>query len=218
MALLLYVFTFDAHAGSVCEGKVVGVSDGDTITVLVDGRTQVRVRLAEIDAPEKSQAFGQRSKQALSDMVFGKTVRVEQRDVDRYGRVVGRVFIGTTDVNAEQIRQGMTWVYRQYSRDTTLLKVEQEAREAKRGLWTDPLPTPPWEYRHAGREAVRETEAPPIRSGRETQNDNPAWPCGAKRYCSEMTNCAEAKYYLAQCGVRSLDGDGDGVPCDAICR
>jgi endonuclease YncB( thermonuclease family) len=125
--------------------------DGDTITVLVGGRQQLKVRLAEIDAPEKSQAFGQRSKQSLSGLVFGKQVRVEQQDMDRYGRVVGRVYAEGLDVNAEQIRRGMAWVYRQYNRDKSLLALEQEAKNAKRGLWSEPNAIRPWEYRHGGR-------------------------------------------------------------------
>ncbi|WP_337287213.1 thermonuclease family protein [Candidatus Methylomirabilis sp.] len=198
------------------EGRVVGVSDGDTITVLMGGHKQIKVRLAEIDAPEKSQAFGQRSKQSLSDMIFGKSVRVEQRDVDRYGRVVGRVFIGGTDVNAEQVRQGMAWVYRQYLRDTTLLTVEKEAREARRGLWSDPHPVPPWEYRHGDRGKSVGVDAP-LRLGREARDGESARQCGAKQYCSQMTSCEEARYYLTQCGISSLDRDGDGVPCEALC-
>ncbi len=217
VALLFCGFAFHAHAGSAIEGKVVGVSDGDTITVLTDGRESIRIRLAEIDAPEKSQAFGQRSKQSLSEMVFGKTVRVEQQDVDRYGRVVGRVFVGGTDVSAEQVRQGMAWVYRQYLRDTTLLTVEQEARAARRGLWSDPHPVPPWEYRHGGHGKSEEADAP-LRLGREARDGESARQCGAKRYCSQMTSCEEARYYLTQCGISSLDRDGDGVPCEALCR
>ncbi len=180
------------------------------------GRESIRVRPAEIDAPEKAQAFGQRSKQSLSDMVFGKTVRVEQQDVDRYGRVVGRVFVGGTDVSAEQVRQGMAWVYRQYLRDTTLLNVEQEARAARRGLWSDLNPLPSWEYRHGGQRMSTEVDTPPGLE-RNGQDDTSAWQCGAKRYCSQMTSCAEARYYLTQCGVRSLDGDGDGIPCERLC-
>lgn len=217
LALFAWLFVVQADARSVYEGRVVGVSDGDTITVLVGGRTQVKVRLAEIDAPEKSQAFGQRSKQSLSDMVFGKTVRVEQQDVDRYGRVVGRIFIGATDVNAEQVRQGMAWVYRRYARDKSLFTIEQEAKEARRGLWSDPHPMPPWEYRHGGRGKSGEIDAP-TGSERAARDGSSAWRCGAKRFCSEMTSCAEARYYLTQCGVRSLDRDGDGIPCEALCR
>ncbi len=174
VALLFCAFAFHAHAGSAFEGRVVGVADGDTITVLTDGRESIRIRLAEIDAPEKSQAFGQRSKQSLSDMVFGKTVRVEQQDVDRYGRVVGRVFVGGTDVNAEQVRQGMAWVYRQYLRDTTLLNVEQEARTARRGLWSDLNPMPPWEYRHGGKGKSVGVDAP-TEPERNSHDDSSAW-------------------------------------------
>lgn len=217
LALFLCAVVFQAHAGSVYEGRVVGVSDGDTITVLTEGHKQIKVRLAEIDAPEKAQAFGQRSKQALSDLVFGKTVRVEQQDMDRYRRVVGRVFIGATDVNAEQVRQGMAWVYRQYLRDRTLLTVEKEAREARRGLWSDPHPVPPWEYRHGGREKSVGVDAP-LRLGREARDGESARQCGAKRYCSQMTSCEEARYYLTQCGISSLDRDGDGTPCESLCR
>jgi endonuclease YncB( thermonuclease family) len=114
-------------------------------------KRQIKVRLTEIDAPEKSQAFGQRSKQSLSDLVFDKQIRVEQQDIDRYGRVVGRVYAGGLNVNAEQIRRGMAWVYRQYNRDKSLLALEQEAKNNKRGLWSEPNPVPPWEYRHGGR-------------------------------------------------------------------
>jgi endonuclease YncB( thermonuclease family) len=88
------------------ENKVIGVSDGDTLTVLMSGH-QVKIRLAEIDAPEKRQPFGQRAKQSLSDLVYGKQVMVKQETKDRYGRVVGRVYAGSLDVNAEQIRRGM---------------------------------------------------------------------------------------------------------------
>jgi endonuclease YncB( thermonuclease family) len=121
---------------SIYEGKVVGVSDGDTLTVLISER-QIKVRLAEIDAPEKRQPFGERSKQSLSDLVYGKQVKVNQQDLDRYGRVVGRVYTGNLDVNAEQIKRGMAWIYRQYNRNRSLLAVEQEAKSAKRGLWSE---------------------------------------------------------------------------------
>jgi endonuclease YncB( thermonuclease family) len=91
---------------STYEGKVVGVSDGDTVTVLISGR-QTKVRLAEIDAPEKRQPFGERSKQSLSDLVYGKRVEVKQEDRDHYGRIVGRVYTEGLNVNAEQIKRGM---------------------------------------------------------------------------------------------------------------
>jgi endonuclease YncB( thermonuclease family) len=117
------------------QGKVIGVSDGDTLIVLTPEKQQIKVHLAEIDTLEKSQAYGQRLKQSLSDLVFGKQVRVEQQDRDRYGRVVGKVYVGSLDVNTARVRQGMEWVYRQYNRDKSLLALEQEAKNAKRRLW-----------------------------------------------------------------------------------
>ena len=129
-------------------GRVVGVADGDSITVLQD-REQVKVRLVDIDAPEKAQPFGNRSKQALEALVKGREVKVVERGKDRYERTLARIYRGDLDVNAEQVRQGMAWVFRRYSVDTALYAIEAEAKEQKRGLWRDPNPTPPWEWRKA---------------------------------------------------------------------
>jgi len=145
-ASLALAVSFSAWADFA--GKVVGVADGDSIKMLRD-REQVKVRLVEIDAPEKGQAFGNRSKQALEDLVKGQEVRVVERGKDRYQRTLGRVYRGDLDVNAEQVRQGLAWVYRQYSKDATLFPIEAEAKEQKRGLWRDPEPVPPWEWRKA---------------------------------------------------------------------
>lgn len=141
------------YAGYEFEAKVVRVLDGDTIEVLFDNQTR-KVRLAQIDAPEKSQAFGQRSKQSLSDLVFGKHIQVSVETKDRYGRLVGRIYCGSIDVNAEQIRKGMAWVYTKYATDQSLFEIEKEARSARRGLWYDPSPIPPWEYRHSGKKGT----------------------------------------------------------------
>jgi len=127
-------------------GKVVGIADGDTITVLRD-KEQVKVRLAEIDAPEKAQPFGNRSKQALSALVFGNQVLVVDQGQDRYKRTIGRVYQGGFDVSAELVKQGMAWVYRKYSKDKTLLLLEDEAKSQRLGLWLDVDPVPPWEWR-----------------------------------------------------------------------
>ena len=132
----------------------IWVSDGDTVTCLTSASRQVKVRLAEIDAPESRQPYGSRAKQALSELAFGKQVVLEVQDTDRYGRTVARVVAGGTDVNAELVRQGAVWVYRQYSRDRSLLALEKQARAAKRGLWALPESErmPPWEWRKAGRD------------------------------------------------------------------
>lgn len=134
-----------AHADFT--GKVIGVADGDTITVLRD-HEQVKIRLIEIDAPEKAQAFGNKSKQSLSDLCFDKTATLADKGKDRYGRTLARVHCDGIDANAEQVRQGMAWVYRKYApKDSPLYAVEGEAKAARRGLWADPEPVPPWEWR-----------------------------------------------------------------------
>ena len=141
----LLVFAGLARAELV--GQVVGIMDGDTIDVLVH-RQPVRVRLAQIDAPEKQQAFGTRSRQALAELVFRQTVTVDEVGRDRYGRVIGTVYLSGMDVNAQMVRDGMAWVYRQYAKDSVLFELERQAQADKRGLWADPDPVAPWEYRH----------------------------------------------------------------------
>ncbi|MBS1943301.1 MAG: thermonuclease family protein [Bacteroidetes bacterium] len=127
-------------------GQVVAVLDGDTIDVLVD-RQPVRVRLAQIDAPEKRQAFGTRARQALAAMVFRQPVTVDEAGQDRYGRVLGTVYTAGVNVNAAMVSQGMAWVYRQYVKDKTLYPLEADARRQRLGLWADAEPIAPWEYR-----------------------------------------------------------------------
>lgn len=133
-----------AHAD--LSGKVIGVLDGDTIDVLVD-RKPVRVRLAQIDAPESRAEFGTRAKQALSKAVYGKVVTVKSSGSDRYGRTIGTVLADGQDINRLMVGQGMAWVYRQYSTDRALLDLEAAARKGRVGLWADPNPVPPWEWR-----------------------------------------------------------------------
>lgn len=143
---------------TVLVGRVVGVHDGDTITVLTDGNKSVKVRLDGIDAPESKQAFGARAKETLSDLVYGKTVAVRVRTTDRYGRAVGRIIVNGTDVNLAMVRLGMAWWYRAYAkRDKELEAAESEARAAGRGLWTDKDAVPPWDWRK-NRGSSRSTE------------------------------------------------------------
>ena len=129
-------------------GRMVGVSEGDTITVLSKDKP-VRVRLHGIDYPEKRQAFGNRAKQATSKLVFGQTVTVRDLGKDRYGRTVGEVLLPDgRSLNRELVKAGFAWWYRRYAPDNEPLKqLEQEAREAKRGLWVDPHAVSPWEWR-----------------------------------------------------------------------
>ena len=203
-------------------GKVVAISDGDTLTLLVpDGASfkQVKVRLGEIDTPESRQPYGNRARQALSDLAFNQQARVVVQDTDRYGRTVGRVFVGGVDVNAEMIRQGAAWVYRQYLKDQSLLALEQQAKAAKRGVWGLPETErcPPWDWRRGTCNAAP-APAAPAASAPAAAAASSGFTCAGKRYCREMTSCEEAKFYLTQCGVRSLDGNHDGVPCETLCR
>ena len=134
--MLIFLFTLcilcPAHAATI-SGRVVGVHDGDTLTLLTAEKRQVKIRLAEIDTPESAQPYGSRAKQALSDLVFGQDVLVDVQDIDRYGRTVGRVSVHGTDVNAALVAAGAAWVYRQYAKDPDLLRLEAEAREAAGG-------------------------------------------------------------------------------------
>ena len=137
-------------------GRVVGVADGDTVTVLDGSNTQYKIRLSGIDAPEKKQAFGMRSKQSLSDLVFDKQVTVETSKKDRYGREIGKILLSTgQDVNLEQVTRGFAWHYKVYEREQSANDrklygfAEQGARIGRRGLWADADPVPPWEYRHS---------------------------------------------------------------------
>jgi micrococcal nuclease len=148
LILLLPAISTAATAETII-GKVVGVHDGDTLTILDDSKTQTKIRLAEIDAPESRQPYGKRAKQELSGLAFGRSAVVQVQDIDRYGRTVGRVTVDGVDVNAEMVRRGAAWVYRKYAKEQSLFTIEQQARDAKAGLWALPEADriPPWEWR-----------------------------------------------------------------------
>lgn len=149
---LTLIFASFASA-DVISGRVVGVADGDTITILDGTNTQHKIRLNGIDAPEKSQAFGNVSKRSLSDMVFNQQVDVDWLKEDRYGRKVGKVLLNNEDVNLKQIKRGLTWYFKKYKSDVaqedriTYVQAQQEAEANKTGLWVDPNPIPPWDFR-----------------------------------------------------------------------
>lgn len=209
------------RAAPTFQARVVGVSDGDTVTVLTDDRRQVKIRLAEIDAPEARQPYGSRAKQELSSIVFGRAVTVTPRDVDRYGRTVAMLRVGTTDASAAMVRRGAAWVFRQYSTDPTLPPLEQAARRARVGLWAlpDDQRLPPWQWRQRvrTRDHALLPSFPslrlPVLGGRPA--DGPS--CSAKRFCAQMSTCEEAVYHLRVCHQTRLDGDRDGKPCERLC-
>lgn len=160
VTLLIFgiVFAAPPKVVSTLTGKVIGVTDGDTVKVLVNRQT-VKVRLEAIDAPESSQSFGTKSRQALSKMVFRKTVTVKKTGEDRYGRTLGIVMVGDVDANAKMIEDGWAWHYKKYNDEERLAKLELSARKARHGLWADSKPLPPWEYRARKRRPNNNTPA-----------------------------------------------------------
>ncbi len=202
------------------DGKVVAVTDGDTIKVLDSSKVQHKIRLTGIDAPEKGQPFGNASRKHLASLVAGKDVRVESSKTDRYGRVLGKVWVQppdcpdcgkTLDANHTQILSGMAWWYRYYASEQppkdreSYKSAVNDAKQKKLGLWSESNAIPPWAWRRGKRTSTTSAVAP-------------SFQCGSKRYCREMTSCEEAKFHLRVCGQSSLDGDRDGVPCESICR
>ncbi len=183
--------------------RVTRVVDGDTLDVLHGGATH-RIRLAEIDAPESQQPWGREATVALQHSVSGGDVALEIVDTDRYGRWVAKVYVRGTNVNHAMVRDGHAWAYTEYAKDVRVIEYEDMARSAERGLWSlaPSEREAPWAWRRARR------------GGGAPVSDDPR--C-TKRRCSEMSDCADARFHLETCGVRSLDGDGDGVPCEALC-
>ncbi|EBO0977942.1 thermonuclease family protein [Salmonella enterica] len=164
LTIFIYLFTAfqSANAGGIpdalsgmlsilnpkIQGKVIRVLDGDTIEVLQD-KKPVRIRLANIDAPEKKQAFGSWSTSQLKTLVAGKQVTISYSHKDRYGRIIGHVFTTNgTDASRFMVQSGAAWVYERYNVDESLPALQREAQEQKRGLWADANPVPPWEWRH----------------------------------------------------------------------
>ncbi|WP_275166836.1 thermonuclease family protein [Citrobacter koseri] len=164
LSVILFLFTAfqSANAGGIpgalagilstlnleIQGKVIRVLDGDTIEVLQD-KKPVRIRLANIDAPEKKQAFGRWSANQLKALLAGQSVTVSYTQTDRYGRIIGRVFTTNgTDASRFMVQSGAAWVYERYNVDESLPALQREAQEQKRGLWADANPVPPWEWRY----------------------------------------------------------------------
>lgn len=215
------------QSATVLTGRVVGITDGDTLTLLDQANIQHTIRLAGIDAPERSQPWGRQSQRVLSDFAFGKSVSVQQTDTDRYGRVVGQVFVEGQDVNRAMVEAGAAWAFRRYLTDETLLATEYRARRTGVGLWASNQeePVPPWEWRRGSRSASASPEAPAaalqptsLLSVPARTNGGSSFRCEGKRYCRQMSSCAEAQFYLRQCGVSSLDGNNDGQPCEVLCQ
>jgi len=227
--LLLWSVAANAAANPGSNCRVVAVLDGDTLQCLA-GLQRITVRLGQIDAPEKAQPYGQRAKYALAARVFGREVRLERQETDKYGRRVARVWLGEVDINRQQVSDGWAWVYRQYAREAAYYAAERSARAGRAGLWADARPVAPWDWRRGervGRTLPAEPAEPaqpakqpakPAPSAPSTPATGNGWQCGAKSRCSQMQSCEEARFHLQVCGQSRLDANRDGTPCEALCR
>lgn len=200
-SILLLLLVLQVSASSF-SGKVVKVLDGDTIEVLLADKIE-RIRLSEIDCPEKGQPFGQAAKRFVLKLAAGQIVTVNVHTVDRYGRIVGEVILpGGLNLNAHLVAEGYAWHYKYYSDNPALAQMEIRARAKKAGLWEEPNPIPPWDWRRGKRVFLNE--------------NNKA--CTEKRFCHEMNSCQEAQFFFQTCGLLNLDSDSDGVPCEKLCQ
>jgi len=148
----------NVSVAATLHGRVVAIADGDTVTVLDSSKNKWKIRLMGIDAPEKKQAFGSKSKQSLSALLFNKQVTVEYSKKDKYGRTVGKILVDGVDANLEQVKIGMAWHYKKYQNEQSVddrfiySQAEDQARMVKRGLWFDADPIPPWIWRKQQKE------------------------------------------------------------------
>ena len=186
-------------------GKVVGVTDGDTVTLFVN-RTPIKVRLDGIDAPETAQSYGNKSKQALAAMVFGKTIVLKKTGTDKYGRTLGVIMLGGADMNAKMIEDGWAWHYKAYNKESRLASLETKAKSGRRGLWADVNhPLAPWDYRSGQR-------APTVRTTQPIGSIGGYW----LNSSSNVRHNSGCKYYKNTKRGRAC-GPNDGKPC-GICK
>jgi endonuclease YncB( thermonuclease family) len=193
--------------------RVIAVLDGDTVMVMRSSGPPVKVRLADIDAPEKAQPGGMTAKQSLAELVLHKQVNVDTQAVDSYGRLVANLTVDGKNVNEEQVRRGMAWEYSHYHVNKTYIALQSEAQQAKHGLWAGAEIMEPaqWRKLHAAETPSLLSQAHPSVRARAD------YTCGSKRLCSQMLTCDEAYFYLIQCNVKPLDPNRDGVPCEHLC-
>ena len=231
--IFFLLFSFTLLESQDISGQVVGIMDGDTIKVLEyqdDGSKKLyKIRLSNIDAPEKRQDFGKKSKKVLSDLLFKKWVYVNSSTKDRYGRYISTVYVDSININHEMVKRGLAWVYRKYCNDDYYYILEKEARDNYLGIWSKPDPIAPWDFRHKKSKpnkaktkiytkpyqenTYKSTTIPP----KQSIIKDSQFSCEGKRYCKHMNSCAEAYFYLNSCGLSRLDRDRDGVPCEIIC-
>ena len=217
-ALLLFWMWANVGLADEFDARVIAVMDGDTIMVLRDG-AKLKIRMANIDAPEKDQEFGVQSRQSLLDMVQKKQVHIISQAVDQYGRMVGLVSADGRSVNEEQVKRGMAWEYSHFHSDRNYIALQSEAQQARRGLWAQNSPLAPWQWRKTH---------PSVKPDLPAAHNKPTsahvvtgvvhdGTCGHKKHCRQMSSCAEANFYLTRCGAKALDRNKNGIPCEELC-
>lgn len=216
--LFLLLFSGTALAETF-DARIIAVMDGDTVYAQ-SGGFRAKIRLVNIDAPEKNQAYGEQSAESLRSLVAGKIVKIESRAVDKFGRTLAVISVGGINVNQEQVRRGMAWAYTRSREGSTYAGLQNEAQHAKRGLWRKANPQQPWQWRKLHpREYSGIPRSHTAKTPSQIQNARKfgTLACGEKHYCSQMLTCDEAHFYLTACGVERLDTNQDGIPCEKLC-
>ena len=209
-------------------GKVIRVVDGDTVYVLDSKKKQHKIRMAGIDAPEKGQPYSKAATKYLKTLVAGKDVCIEWYKKDRYKRLIGVVLYNNQDVNYQMVLKGYAWHFKKYQKEqkpadrTLYAKAQTNSRLSVIGLWQEPDPIKPGDWRDGERPVKKSAKKPKPASrtspAQNLQIQTTSFSCSDKRFCKHMQSCAEACYYLKQCGITRLDRDKDGIPCESICN
>ncbi len=206
-------------------GKVVKVVDSDTV-ILLKNKQQYTIRLSGIDAPERNQPFGTVSKRYLAHKIAGKTVCVDGEKRDKYNRLIGKLHLNNKDINLQLIKAGFAWHYKHFSTEQSAsdrvlyAKADAKARKKRIGLWAEPTYIAPWDWRRGVRPQSKQQRDAAVTERRKQAAQQPRskFSCNSgKRYCKHMNSCAEARFHLTQCGLKRLDRDKDGIPCESIC-
>ncbi|MEE9350814.1 MAG: thermonuclease family protein, partial [Thiotrichaceae bacterium] len=220
-------------------GKVISIIDGDTLTVLdTHNKEKHKIRLEGVDAPEPRQPFAKKAKKYLSALVKNKTVCINWHKQDKFGRKIAKILIDGVDINYKMVNKGLAWHYKVDEKEQSIedrkkfSAAQTDARLAVIGLWSEPDPIAPWKWRKGNRPIsitkVSSKHKPTKKTAKknETHRNKPTrkkasaskFSCSGKRFCRHMGSCAEAYFYLNQCGLGRLDRDKDGIPCESICR
>ncbi|WKT00564.1 thermonuclease family protein [Gallibacterium salpingitidis] len=223
IAFLFTLVAINSFAAREIQCRVVSISDGDTFTCLLKNNKQIRVRLAQVDAPEKKQPYGDRSRQLLSQLIFKKNITIQSDEYDRYGRVVGQVFDASgKNINLTMVQQGLAWAYREYLHSNQYLQAETEARQKRLGLWQDENPIYPSNWRkhekNPSAPLAQNPTAPLLALPKPGKTSVTSNNCGTRRSCKSFSSCAEATQFFKQCSADYLDGNHDGIPCNSLCR